>query len=186
MMLENYEGEKIDKMSVKKIGIVIYGTCKHKDHFWEAWLDSAKELIRTIGYVPTHAGITGTSYPAKLRTLARSEQKMRNVIAGGEPVSSLSVYSLPKNFHTANDNHCWLTISNSRYSHPANAYCEMNFDECGKELIETIKNTLLIFMEMEQCEIFTMDKDRVPFNYVFKGMGNEIDKYPTLELLYRS
>lgn len=62
----------------------------------------------------------------------------------------------------------------------------MNFEESGKELIEKIKSALLYFIEMEQCEIFTMDKSKAPFNYVFKGMGEDISKYPTLDILLQT
>lgn len=45
---------------------------------------------------------------------------------------------------------------------------------------------LLGFIEIEECEIFTMDKPQVPFNYVFKGMGEDIRKYPTLNILQKT
>ena len=45
---------------------------------------------------------------------------------------------------------------------------------------------LLGFIEMEECEIFTMDKSKVPYNYVFKGMGEDIRKYPTLNILQKT
>lgn len=171
-------------MTAKKLGIVVYGRCKNSSDFWEAWIDKAKELICMIGYPPTHAGISGTSLSEKLRTLKRSEQKMRAVIDDGEPVSSLSIYSLPKNYHTALDSNCWLCISNQTWNRYSRfAYCEMNFEESSEELVKKIKSTLLDFIEMEQCEIFTMDKSQVPFNYAFKGQGDDVGKYPTLDIL---
>ncbi|CUX32931.1 hypothetical protein [Clostridium sp. C105KSO13] len=174
-------------MSIKKIGIVIYGVCKNRSGFWEAWTDKAKELICMIGYPPTHAGISGTSLSENLRTLQRSERKMRTVIANGEPVCSLSIYSLPKNYHTALDSNCWLCINDQTWNRYSKfAYCEMNLEESSEELIERIKSALLDFIEMEQCEIFTMDKSQVPFNYVIKGQGNDVSKYPTLDILLRT
>lgn len=174
-------------MAVKKLGIVIYGECRKRDGLWEEWLDKAKELIELIGYTPTHAGISGTSLATKLRTLKRSEQKMRKVMADKEPVSAVEVHSLPKDYHTCLDSACYAilrdsTLGDERYS--KYAYFEMNFEECSKELIEKIKSALLEFIEMKQCEIFTMDKDKVPFNYVMKGMGDDIGKYSTLEILH--
>lgn len=177
-------------MAVKELGIVIYGVCNHRDGFWEEWLDRAKELIGMIGYPPTHVGIVGTSYPAKLRTLRRSERKIRTVIANGEPVRALSVCSLPKDYHTELDSSCYLSMNvrawgtYEKYSNYA--YCELNFDECSKELVEKIKSVLLEFVEMELCEIFAMDKAQVPYNYAFKGMGDDLSKYRTLEVLSRT
>ncbi|MCI9080132.1 MAG: hypothetical protein HFH68_14700 [Lachnospiraceae bacterium] len=175
-------------MSVKKLGIVIYGICSYRNGFWEEWLDKSKELIYITGHTPTHADITGTSFPEQLRTLKRSEGKIKAVIANGEPVRALSVYSLPKDYHTCLDSDCCLILSSScaqeQYKKYQNyAYCETNFDECNEELVNKIKNMLSGFIEMEQCEIFTMDKPEVPFNYVFKGMGDDTRKYPTLNIL---
>lgn len=178
-------------MSVKKLGIVVYGKCKNRDGFWEEWLDQAKELINMMGYIPTHAGIGGTSLPEKLRTLRRSERKMRAVMANGEPVDALSIYSLPENYRNFLDNHCFLDLAdftkktwsrNKKYS--SYAYCEMKFDESSKELVEKVKSVLLDFVEMEECEIFTMDKGQVLLNYLLnKGSGEVSRACPTLEIL---
>ena len=109
----------------------------------------------------------------------------------GEPVKSLSVYSLPRDYHTCLDDNCWLCISitheSEQYEKYQNyAYCELNFDECNEELVRQIKDMLLSFIGMEECEIFTMDKSKVPYNYVFKGMGEDIRKYPTLNILQKT
>lgn len=177
-------------MAVKKLGIVVYGACKKRDGFWEAWLDKAKELVRMIGYAPTHAGIMGTSLSANIRTLRRSEGKMRQVIADGEPVQSLSVYAMPVDFRTESDHLCWLHLADNNWylnkQFEKYAYCEMNLDECSREIVETVKNVLMEFIEIEQCEIFTMEKSQTPYNYVFKGMGEDISRYPTLEILWRT
>ena len=178
-------------MDIKKLGIVTYGIFIYRNGFWEEWLDKAKELIYTIGHTPTHTGITGTSFSSNLRTLKRSEGKTRAVIANGEPVNSLSVYSLPKNYHTCLDDNCWLCLKSAnaleQYKKYENyAYCEHNYDECSEDLVQQIKNMLLGFIEMEECEIFTMDKSKVPYNYVFKGMGEDIRKYPTLNILQKT
>lgn len=143
-----------------------------------------------IGYAPTHAGIMGTSLSENLRTLRRSEGKMRQVIADGEPVQSLSVYAMPVDFRTESDHLCWLHLADNNWylnkQFEKYAYCEMNLDECSREIVETVKNTLFEFIEMEQCEIFTMEKSQTPYNYVFKGMGEDISRYPTLEILWRT
>ena len=184
------KGNGENDMATRKLGIVIYGVCNDRDGFWEDWLDRAKELIFMIGYTPTHTGMTGTSFPEKLRTLQRSERKMRTVIANKEPVRALSVSSLPKNYHTELDSYCYLDLRVKTWGYYEKysnyAYCEMNFDECNRELVEKIKSMLLEFIEMEQCEIFAMDKEQVPYNYVFKGMGDDISKYRTLEILSRT
>lgn len=183
------ESKGVDQMTVKKLGVVIYGVCNNRDGYWEDWLDRAKELICMIGYPPTHGGIIGTSFSENLRTLQRSERKMRTVIANEEPIRALSVSSLPKNYHTELDSSCYLSMSVKTWGYYEKysnyAYCELNFDDCSKELIEKIRSVLLEFVEMEQCEIFTMDKSQVPFNYAFKGMGDDISKYRTLEILLR-
>lgn len=178
-------------MSVKKLGIVVYGICRHRHGFWGEWLDKAKELIYITGHTPTHTGITGTSFSEDLRTLKRCEKKTRAVIANGEPVTSLSVYSLPRNYHTCLDDNCWLclrdTHTSGQYAKYQNyAYCELNFDECSEELVKQTKEMLLSFIEMEECEIFTMDKTKVPYNYVFKGLGEDTTKYPTLDILQKT
>lgn len=176
-------------MTAKKVGIVIYGEGKNRSGFWEAWIDKAKELTCMIGYNPTHACILGTSLSDKLRTLRRSERRMREAAAAEQSVSSLAIYSLPKNYNTALDNNCWLCLtlkegSNQKGNRYANsAYCEMNSEDCSEELLEKIRSVLLDFVEMEQLEIFTMDEDEVPFNYVVRGMGDDISRYPTLHIL---
>lgn len=176
-------------MATKKLGIVIYGVCNDRDGFWEEWLDRAKELMCIIGYIPTHGSLGGTSFPEKLRTLQCSERKMRLAINNGEPVRALSICSLPKNYHTELDSNCYLCLEVKTWGYYKKysnyAYCELNFDEYREELIEKIRCMLLEFIEMEQCEIFTMDKEQVPYNYVFKGMGDDISKYRTLEILSR-
>lgn len=184
------QNRKGGEMDIKKLGIVIYGKCSHRNGFWEEWLDKAKELIYIIGHTPTHIGVTGTSFSENLRTLKRCEGKVKAVISNGEPVQSLSVYSLPRDYHTCLDDNCWLCLSSShifeQYKKYQNyAYCELNFDECNEELARQIKDMLLGFIEMEECEIFTMDKSKVPFNYVFKGMGEDTGKYPTLNIIQK-
>lgn len=171
-------------MKAKKLGIVIYGTCKSRVGFWEEWMDTSKELIHMMGYIPTHASITGTSLSENLRTFQRSERKMREVMANGEPVKSLSVFSLPNSFRCCFDSNCFFAMADGTGNRYAKyAYCEMNFEESSKKLVERIKNALFDFIAMEQCEIFTMNETETMYNYVFKGMGDDVDKYPSLKVL---
>lgn len=176
----------------KKLGIVIFGKLKERDGFWEEWLDRAKELVGMIGYEPTHCGLGAASFPEQLRTLRRSEQKIRAVMAGGEPVSGLDIYSLPADYRTACDNHCWLELHKAKWQRPgaekyaSYGYCEIKYEDAGEELVEKIKSVLLDFVEMEQCEIFTMD-DGLMINYLLnKGYDKAEDisrHYPTLKIL---
>jgi len=66
-------------MNIKKLGIVIYGKCRHRNGFWEEWLDKAKELIYIIGHTPTHIGVTGTSFSEDLRTLNVAKEKLKQL-----------------------------------------------------------------------------------------------------------
>lgn len=162
-------------MSDRRLGIIIYGKCRQLNDLWRKWLDEAKNLIIITGFVPTHIGISSISMKdGKIKTLSRSEKKIKKIISSGEDIKHMSIYSLKKGFHTALDSDVWVVL-NKNY-----VYCEIPFEKYEEFLIKKIQEILLGFIELEGGEVFLMDKEQVPFNYVInRGM----EKYSTLEIL---
>lgn len=165
---------------IKKFGIVVYGPCKDRNDLWEAWLNETMELSCAFGHTPTHIGIMcNTINNGKIRTLRRSEKKIREIITRGEDIRHLSVYALPPDFHTAvGDDTAYFDLEFGEW-----AFCEMDFKNYSADTVNRIKDTLLDFVEMKDCEVFTMDKSQVLYNYVMKGSGTDLSQYPTLEIL---
>ena len=174
-----------NSMSDKKIvGIVGYGKFKQLDDFWGKWLDESKSLFSLVGSTPTHIGIKcDTISDGKIKTLSRSEKKVKEAIYGGETISHMSLYALNKGFHTALDNEFYVSLYRNNYKRVDYFYCEMPFEMYNDLIKEKFLASMFKFVEMNKGEIFSMHKKQVAINYANKGKGDDISKYPTLEIL---
>lgn len=103
-------------MRKKAVVIVGYGSFKPFDDFWEKWLDESKSLFSLADQTPTHIGIKcETMNDGKIKTLSRSEKKVREAIHQGETISIMSLSALKKGFHTGLDHEFFVTIFRSNY-----------------------------------------------------------------------
>lgn len=168
----------------KAIGIVGYGSYQQLDDFWGKWLDESKSLFSVVGSIPTHIGIKcETINDGKIRTLSRSEKKIREAINRGETISIMSLSALKKGFHTALDHEFYVTLYRSSYRKVDYLYCEMLREMYNDLIKERILDSMYKFLEVDKGEIFVMDKKYVAANYAHKGKGDDIHQYPTLEIL---
>ncbi len=62
------------------------------------------------------------------------------------------------------------------------ALLEKYNESLGKELIKGMGD----FVACHKSEIFTVGKDQCTYNYAFKGRGDDISQYPTLEILMQN
>lgn len=73
-------------MGDKRVGIVIYGKCKQFEDFWKKWLDESKDVIKEIGYVPTHLDIMSDL----------SDERILNMLRGFIDLKKGEVYAMNK------------------------------------------------------------------------------------------
>lgn len=165
----------------KVIGIIICGKIKTINDIWQKWLEESEYIIKLSGQTPTHFGIVSKSFEVdKLRTFSRSGKKLKEVISSGELIECLSFYSLKKGFHTVLDSDITLLLHSKREY----VYCEFPIERYDKNLAEEIQNKLIDFVDSGKGEVFSIDKDKVAFNYARKSRGIDINKYPTLQILW--
>lgn len=174
-----------NSMGDKRVaGIVIYGTFRQMNDFWRRWLDESKALFSLVGFIPTHIGMkSDTINDGKIKTLSRSEKKIREAIYRGDIIEHMSLYTLNKGFHTALDNEFFVTLYRSSYRKIDYVYCEMPFEIYNDFKKEKILDFMFKFIEINKGEVFVMDKKQIGLNYANKGKGDDISKYLTLEIL---
>lgn len=166
------------------VGIVMYGEAKEDKNVWKDWLAYAKSVSEMLDYKLTHFGIESDSWKdGNVKTLSRSGKRLLEIIHNYENIEHLSFYSLPKNYHTAcGSNELYIDL-NARRKY---VYCEFPLEKYNESLGERLLNDMGNFIICNKSEIFTMEKSRGAINYVFKGMGDDISKYPTLEILMQN
>lgn len=163
--------------SGKVIGIVIYGKIKEIHNIWAKWFLYAGSVGSEMASELTHTAISCASRDSKLKTLSRYRDKLLNMIESGEPIEALSFYALKKGFASVADNGLCLILA------PEYVYCEMPLEKydgkIGKQLLEGMGD----FVVPLTYEIFSMDRNQTAFNYVMKGKGDDVNRYPTLRIL---
>lgn len=169
-------------MSGKRVvGIVMYGEIKENKDIWKDWLVYTKSICHALDCRLTHYGVESDSMKdGKVKTLSRSEKKLLEIINNNENIGWLSFYSLPKNYHTViGDTEAFLALDAKRKY----VYCEFSLEKYNESLGKRLLNEMGNFIICNKSEIFSMEKSRGAINYVFKGRGDDISKYPTLEIL---
>lgn len=165
--------------SERVVGIVLYGESKETKNIWKSWLLYAKTISDELNYKLTHISILCDSLDGKLKTLSRSEKRVLEAIENDESIGALSLYALKKGFRSVVDSEICLILNLKRKY----AYCEISFDKYNEPLGKRILSDMGNFIECKNSEVFSMERNQVAFNYVMKGKGYDLSKYPTLEVL---
>lgn len=168
----------------KVIGIVSYGTFKQLDDFWDRGLEESKKLFSLVGFKPTHIGIkSDTINDGKIKNFNRSEKKVKAAICEGETIAYMTLYALNKGFHTVLDSEFYISFYRNQYKKVDYIYCEMPFEKYNSIIRNQIIDFMFVYIDITKGEIFVMDKNEVAVNYASKGQGDDISKYPTLQIL---
>ncbi len=169
-------------MSGKRVvGIVMYGEIKENKDIWKDWLIYTKSVSDALDYKLTHYGVECDSLKGDgVKTLSRSGKKLLEAINNYEKIEALSFYSLPKDYHTACGSRELYIDLNAIGKY---VYCEFPLEKYNESLGKRMLNEMGNFIVCNKSEIFSMEKSRLAINYVFKGRGDDISEYPTLEIL---
>lgn len=165
--------------SERVVGIVLYGEIKETKDLWKTWLLYAKSISGELDCKLTHISILCDSLKSNLKTLSRSGKRILEVIDNDENIQALSLYALKKGYRSVVENEVCLILS-SKYKY---AYCEISFEKYNQSIGKRILGEMGNFVRGKNSEIFSMERDQVAFNYVMKGRGYDVSKYPTLKLL---
>ena len=166
------------------VGIVMYGEAKEDKNVWKDWLAYAKSVSEMLDYKLTHFGVESDSWKdGNVKTLSRSGKRLLEIIHNYENIEHLSFYSLPKNYHTASGSkELYLEL----YPRGKWVYCEFLLEKYNESLGKELINGMGDFVACHKREIFTVGKDQCTYNYAFKGRGDDISQYPTLEILMQN
>lgn len=165
--------------SERVVGIVLYGEIKETKDLWKSWLLCAKSISSELDCKLTHISILCNSLNSKLKTLSRSEKRILEAIDNDESIEALSLYALKKGYRSVVGNEMCLILS-LKYKY---AYCEISYEKYNQSIGKRILGEMGNFVQCKNSEIFSMERNQVAFNYVMKGRGYDVSKYPTLKLL---
>lgn len=83
-------------MEEKVIAITLWGNGIQKEK-WLNWYQDVENLMKSLGYKPTHIGIQSKSFcSGKILTVARKKKDILATIAAGENPSSFRVIHFEK------------------------------------------------------------------------------------------
>ncbi|MBR3598959.1 MAG: hypothetical protein IKL53_03685 [Lachnospiraceae bacterium] len=159
------------------ISITFNGTIDNDNSRWMQWYNDAKEIVRLLGYEPTHVGVSGSAFKSgKVLNLSKNEKKICRSIENGDSVQYISLFSLPKDYKSASfdydvfiardEGYVTLTMNQSTFAHIQE-----------DELLNMLRKHICV----HSGEIYEMDRDEVPLLYAAKD--NATNMFNTLRII---
>lgn len=165
-------------MDRSTISITLRGDTLKKGR-WIEWYEYICSIISELGYDKTHIAIESDKYTTtKIVTISRKEKQILHMIQSGVEPAGISIYSLPKDYKIASFDYNILCVR-------ARDYISVIFKQCdfGRIDVDDFILKMKVYIEVENGEIYKMDRDEVPLLYA--AQANSIDMYKTLEILKR-
>ena len=164
-------------MENETISITFNGEISLDNDVWMEWYNDSKNLIRLLGYEPSHVGILSSSLKSgKVLTLKRSERKVIDSIKKNDVVECVALYSLPDPYNNA-------TFDYNVFVGRDNGFLTiiMNKRDYNDKIKECIINTLSKYISSKLYEIYEMDRSECPVLYAAKD--NPMTSYKTLKII---
>lgn len=163
-------------MEEKVISITLWGNGIQKEK-WLKWYQDVENLMKRLGYKPTHIGIHSKSFcSGKILTVARKEKEILSTIATGENPSSFSCYSLPKDYRTASFDYNFLCVRREEYI--SVIVKEVDYNKLNiKKVISLLKE----YINYEYGEIYVMSKEEMPLIYASTRNSDNIKSFGLIE-----
>lgn len=163
-------------MEEKVISITLWGNGIQKEK-WLNWYQDVENLMKSLGYKPTHIGIQSKSFcSGKILTVARKKKDILATIAAGENPSSFSCYSLPKDYRTASFDYDFLGVRNEEYI--SVIVKEVDYKKLN---IKNVVSQLKEYIDYEYGEIYTMSKEEMPLIYAATRKLNNIKSFSLIQ-----
>lgn len=163
-------------MEEKVIAITLWGNGIQKEK-WLNWYQDVENLMKSLGYKPTHIGIQSKSFcSGKILTVARKKKDILATIAAGENPSSFSCYSLPKDYRTASFDYDFLGVRNEEYI--SVIVKEVDYKKLN---IKNVVSQLKEYINYEYGEIYMMSKEEMPLIYAATRKLNNIKSFSLIQ-----
>lgn len=165
-------------MDKKVISITLWGNGTEKGK-WIEWYEDIKEIMNSLGYKHTHIGIDSKSYTSgKVLTVARKEKEILAKIRDGEIPTSLSGYSLPKEYRQAAFDYEFFCIRNKEY-----VLVMMNEADYNPDNEQMIISVLKKYINSEHGEIYSGLRSDAPFIYAVTRKVNDLKSYELIKTI---
>jgi hypothetical protein len=157
--------------------ITLYGEVQVDKASWAFWYESAKNIVRSLGYEPNYFAVkSNTMNSGKIMTLKRSEKKLLKNIEVGDDIKWIELYSLPDDYRQASfDYNVFLIKDIAQVTLVTNKTDFINADE------EMLLSSLKQHIAFETGEIYEMGRDECPLFYALKA--NPISSFKTLNVI---
>ncbi len=163
-------------MEISTISITLWGDGLVKGN-WAAWYDDVGKIFQSLDYKRTHIGIQSDVYAnRKIVSVLRKERQILELLNEDGEVSSLSCYSLPKEYKVAAFDYNVLVVRQSKY-----ISLIFNKSDLKKIVIDEIISVFTKYIEFVNGEVYQMDRTEVPLIYAAKA--NPISEFKTLKIL---
>lgn len=163
-------------MEEKVISITLWGDGIQKEK-WLNWYQDIENLMKSLGYKPTHIGIQSKSFcSGKILTVARKKKEILETIATGENPSSFSCYSLPKDYSTASFDYDFLSVRKEGYI--SVIVKEVDYNNLN---IKCVISQLKEYINYECGEIYMMSKEEMPLIYAATRNLDSIKSFCLIE-----
>ena len=163
-------------MEEKVISITLWGNGIKKEK-WLNWYEDIENLMKSLGYKPTHIGIQSKSFfSGKILTVARKKKDILATIAAGENPSSFSCYSFPKDYRTASFDYDFLGVCKEEYI--SVIVKEVDYNKLN---IDGVISRLKEYINYEYGEIYMMSKKEMPLIYAATRNLDNIKSFSLIE-----
>lgn len=121
-------------------------------------------------------GIAGQQFTnRKVMTIARKDRQIAYALQQREKPTSLSYYSLPKDYKSASFDYNVLIVRSA--SHTNYISTIINLADYENDIAEDIIELMIPYIDFECGEIYEMDKEEVPL--IYAAGANRINGFKT-------
>lgn len=143
---------------------------------WLEWYHDIGIIFQELGYQKTHLDIQSESYTnKKIVSVVRKEKQILPILQNGK-VTSMSCFSLPKNYKSASFDYEILAVRQSKYMSII-----MNVNDFERVDVNCQISRLIQYIDFQSGEIYQMNRSEMPLIYAAKA--NPINAFQTLKIL---
>lgn len=163
-------------MNDTKISITLWGNYYQKEK-WIEWYEDMKNISSKLHYSFSHISIQSPSFSdKKILTIARKEKAILSNLKKGEEPSSMSLYSLPKNFEIAMFDYDLLCARRESY-----ISIVLKESDYNSEIEDFVLSIIKEYINYDIGEVYSTNISELPMLYAETRNSDNLETYKLIK-----